>query len=297
MSLLANDFPRALTQVWDRHGARLPALAAAVAALLLARLLAEFVVLWLPVPQSAAWRPAPAALSGPSARPEATGPNADLIASAHVFGEYQAVGSVAADQMDKAPDTRLNLTLLGIFAADREGQSRALISTQEGDEKPYSINQDVVGGVKIQAIFPDRVILSRNGQLETLRLDKDRQNAIASESAVGATPTAGTDTSQMLGKIREQLLNDPSKAADYIRVQPANVGGQQRGYRIYPGRDRSVFNGAGLRPGDLVTSVNGNPLDDPSKALQMLGDMSQARTLNLMVERGGTQQPITVNLN
>jgi general secretion pathway protein C len=156
----------------------------------------------------------------------------------------------------------------------------------------------VVRGVNLQAIFPDRVILSRNGQLETLRLDKDRAGtALAGPGAAPAGPAGNTDTAQMLGNIRDQLLNDPSKAADYLRIQPANVNGQQHGYRIYPGRDRSVFNGAGLRPGDLVTSVNGVQLDDPARALQMLGDLSSANTLNLTVERGGSQQAITVNLN
>ncbi len=101
----------------------------------------------------------------------------------------------------------------------------------------------------------------------------------------------------MLTSIRDKLLTDPSKASDYIRIQPANIDGQQRGYRIYPGRDRSVFNGAGLRPGDLVTSINGVGLDDPARALQMLGELSSANSLTVMVERGGTPQAITVNLN
>lgn len=297
MALLANELPRSVLQFWERHGARVPPLVAVIAALLLARLLAELVALLLPIPENAQWRPAPAAFSGSPAAATNTRPNADLIANAHFFGDYQASADATADQMSKAPDTRLNLNLLGIFASDTEGQSRALIGAQDGDEQPYAVGQDVVAGVKIQAIFPDRVILARNGQLETLRLDKDRPGALPDESASSGSSVPSTDTSAMLGAIREKLLNDPSKAADYIRIQPANTGGQQRGYRIYPGRDRSVFNGAGLRPGDLVTSINGQQLDDPSRALQMMGEMSQARTLNLTVERGGAQQAITVNLN
>lgn len=299
MMALADNLPRSLALAYERHGRWLPAAAKVVLALLLARLLAEFLWLWVPQPEASAWKPAPPAAVATGSSAQASGPNAELIAGAHLFGDYQAPANPALDQMDKAPDTRLSLTLMGILAADRDKESRALIGTQDGEEKPYSVGDDVVRGVNLQAIFPDRVILARDGQLETLRLDKDRAGAplVASPApAAGSTPAGGGDTAQMLGHIREQLLNDPSKAADYIRVQPANINGQQRGYRIYPGRDRSVFSGAGLRPGDLVTSVNGVQLDDPVRAMQMLGDLSSAGTLNLTVERGGSQQAVTVNL-
>lgn len=300
MTSLAENLPRHIALAYERHGRWLPAVAKVLFALLLARLLAEFIWLWVPVPESSAWKPAPPAVSAANSPAASTGPNVELVAGAHLFGDYQAPADPQLDQMDKAPDTRLSLNLLGILAADRDKESRALIGTQDGEEKPYSVGDDVVRGVNLQAIFPDRVILSRNGQLETLRLDKDRPSASLSANA-GAAPAlqqAGNpDTAQMLGHIRDTLLNDPSKASDYLRIQPANVNGQQRGYRIYPGRDRSVFNGAGLRPGDLVTSVNGVQLDDPARALQMLGDLSSANTLNLTVERGGSQQAITVNLN
>jgi general secretion pathway protein C len=66
---------------------------------------------------------------------------------------------------------------------------------------------------------------------------------------------------------------------------------------VYPGRDRAAFTSAGLRPGDLVVSVNGVQLDDPAKALQMLGDLSQAGQVNLVVERGGQTQNISINLS
>ena len=80
-------------------------------------------------------------------------------------------------------------------------------------------------------------------------------------------------------------------------MQPARIGGVMRGYRIYPGRNRGIFSTAGLRPGDLVTAVNGVELDDPAKSLQLLGDLSQASNLSVTIERGGNQQTINVNLN
>src|SRR5690606_12370907 len=115
----------------------------------------------------------------------------------------------------------------------------------------------------------------RGGQLETLRLNKDAPSrALPADNARPETPA--TDTGHTLSDIRQELLTDPARAAEYIRIQPASNGGQLRGYRIYPGRDRAAFNALGLRPGDLVTQVNGIQLDDANTALQMLGQLSQA---------------------
>jgi len=112
---------------------------------------------------------------------------------------------------------------------------------------------------------------------------------------IGDDDGAGAQV-QQLARVRDEVLKDPAKASEYVRVQPANVGGQLKGYRIYPGRDRSAFTQAGLRPGDLVTSVNGVQLDDPAKALQLLSDLSQAGQVTLVVERGGQAQTISLNL-
>jgi len=238
------------------------------------------------MPESARWQPPAISLaSAPSSRQV----NVQALADRHLFGSYQAVaGQNAAD----APETRLSLTLLGILAASNERNSRALIGSSDGAEKPYAISDEVIHGVTLQAIFVDRVVLSRDGVLETLRLEKD---APINGTADPAAPGSGAGST--LNRIRDEILLDPSKAAQYIRIQPANINGQMKGFRIYPGRDRDAFNDLGLRPGDLVTSVNGVQLDDTQKALQMLGDISKASAVTVTVERGGQSQTLNVNFN
>jgi general secretion pathway protein C len=186
--------------------------------------------------------------------------------------------------------------LSGIFAGSREADSRALIAPQGGEEKPFAIGADVVRGVTLHAIFPDRVVLSRQGNLETLRLDKNAPSSGLVPLA-GGTPGAQNIAVPALAAVREQILQDPAKAAEFIRIQPLSENGSLKGYRIYPGRDRSIFNSAGLRPGDLVTAVNGIELNDAQNALQMLNDLSQAGSVSLVIERGGQSQTLNVSLN
>ena len=53
----------------------------------------------------------------------------------------------------------------------------------------------------------------------------------------------------------------------------------------------------GLRAGDIITSVNGVELNNPSRSLQLLGDLSQANNIDLTVERAGNLQNYSVTLN
>jgi general secretion pathway protein C len=286
--------PDLLVQIYQRYGRFAPGVLELALVLLLATASAKLVWMLVPVPDAARWRPAPVQSAATAAAANAVDPQA-LVAS-HLFGEYRAPTDPALSEMSEAPDTRLNLTLMGIFAGTGERGSRALISSSDGEEKPYAVGDDVTRGTRLQAIFPDRVILARDGRLETLRMDKDAPPRALAADGAPAPVAAPTGTSQ-LAQIRATVLADPSKAADYVRVQPSNVDGQMRGYRVYPGRDRSAFAAAGLRPGDLITQVNGIQLDDPSRAVQMLGDLSQAGSVTLVVERGGQQQTVNVNFN
>lgn len=291
-------FSGPIERFYERHGRYLPALTAAVFALLLGRVLADLAWSLMPVPESARWQAPPAA---PSAARNPAAVDMNAIVNAQLFGRYETAAP-AETALLSAPETPLNLTLVGLLADDRENYSRALIAVQDGEEKGYAIGDDVTRGVTLQAIFPDRVILSRNGRLETLSLEKGKPGGGAASYTpplpqTGAESGVEPSAAQQLARIREEIVQDPAKASEYVRVQPANVGGQLKGYRVYPGRDRGIFTNAGLRPGDLVTSVNGVQLDDPAKALQLLGDLSQAGQLNLVIERGGQAQNISINLN
>lgn len=288
--MVSTVFPQRVLHLYERHGRRLPPIAQLLLVILVAVLAARWVWALVPVPEAARWQPA-ASTPAPAQAP-ARSTDVNAIIAAQLFGQYQAVAGPGA--LHEAPETRLSLTLLGILAGTPEA-SRALIASSGGDEKPYAIGDDVAPGASLQAIFPDRVILSRNGQMETLRLNRDAPSRGGGEYVRPAAAPAGATAT--LSQVREQILADPTKAATYIRVQPANVNGQLRGYRVYPGREREAFTESGLRPGDLVTSINGIQLDDNQKALQMLGDLSRASSISVTVERGGQQQTLNFSFN
>ncbi|MBL6751490.1 MAG: type II secretion system protein GspC [Nevskia sp.] len=295
-SLVLHDWsalPKRLAPLYARYGRWLPAALDLLLILLIARLLAELAWALVPRPAAAAWQPPPAPVAAVDRSAQV---DLQSISAAQLFGQYQAPANPNQKALARAPDTQLNLTLLGVFVNGRDSTfSRALIDNG-GDERPFSIGDQVTDGVILKAIFTDRVVLARNGALETLRLDKSQ--AGTADATADDTASASEDgDGPSLGQIRSDLLANPQKAADYIRVMPASGanGSGQTGYRIYPGKDRAVFTATGLRPGDLVTAINGVQLNDPSKSLQLLSELSQASQVAVTVQRGG--QPETINVN
>lgn len=281
--------------LYGRHGALVPPVASLVLVVALAAQLGSLFWTLIPLPERARWAPAPGFVD-PSQTSAAF--SIEALAGAHLFGAYEAVASTQS--LANAPDTQLNFTLIGILAGSRENESRALISKDNDDGAPYGLGQDVAPGVSLQAIFPDRVILSRGGKLETLRLDKDAPSSniipAGPSATVGGEVQEGTPAAaQMLAQIKTQVLSDPTKAANFIRVQPLSGEGGLKGYRVYPGPDRNGFSAAGLKAGDVVTAINGVPLSDPGQALQLLQNLSTASQVTLSVDRNGVSQTVSVS--
>ena len=94
--------------------------------------------------------------------------------------------------------------------------------------------------------------------------------------------------------IQTVVSQNVSKLADVIRPTPYFVGGQQQGYRVYPGRDRKQFAALGLRPGDLIKDIDGAALTDPKQAMEIFQNLGTAEEVSVTVERNG--QPETLIL-
>ena len=88
----------------------------------------------------------------------------------HLFGEYHPKMIDAK----KLPATTLNLKLVGLYLAQPEKYSHAIIAIPGEPEKLYQINDTLPGDVKIYKILQDRVVLEHNGRLETLTLPSEK---------------------------------------------------------------------------------------------------------------------------
>jgi general secretion pathway protein C len=229
-----------------------------------------------------------AAAPAPAGAP--AGPAVDLqaIVNAHLFGVAGASAG-SSDPQDVAA-TQMTLVLAGTIAESDPGKGYAIIGESAANAKVYSVGKTITGGTKLQAVYPDRVILDRGGRLESLMLPRKFQGG--GPSAAAPPPSQGA----MLGtRLSEMAAANPGAITEILRPQPVFANGQQRGYRVYPGRDRQQFSRLGLMPGDLVTEINGTPLDDPARGVEILQSMNSAAEVTVTVERNGQPTQVTIN--
>ena len=71
--------------------------------------------------------------------------------------------------------------------------------------------------------------------------------------------------------------------------------GQLKGYRVYPGRDRRKFAALGLRPGDLVTDINGQSLTNLQDGMAVFGSLGEAAQVTVTIERNGNPMVLTLD--
>lgn len=234
-------------------------------------------------------------LAGPkqpaaAATPATRAVDVQAIINAHLFGAATAPGAGETDPNSVAA-TQMSLVLVGTIAEADPGRGYAIIGENAASAKVYAVGKTVTGGTKLHSVYPDRAILDRGGKLEALLLPKQYQGGPGRPVAMsGPAPDA------LLGeRLRQLATENPAAITEILRPQPVFANGQQRGYRVYPGRNRQQFTKLGLMPGDLVTSVNGTPLDDPGRGMEILQSMNSATDITVTVERNGQSTQISIN--
>jgi general secretion pathway protein C len=231
-----------------------------------------------------------------TAKPAVTAPRhmVDIasITNSHLFG-LTPVAEAPPQDPGTAPPTSLPLVLTGIIAADDPQNGLAILGQSAQSTKVFAVGDNVPGGAKLHLVYADRVVIDRGGgKLETLILPR--------QIAPGTTPlptTAVLNTeSPVADRMRKLITEQPSLMADVMRPQPVFANGKQTGYRVYPGRNRQAFLRLGLRPGDLVTAINGTPLDDPEHGQQIFNTLGSSSEAHVTVQRNGQQQDVILNL-
>ncbi|MCG8489687.1 MAG: type II secretion system protein GspC [Chromatiales bacterium] len=288
---------------------QLPMLVAILLILLISWRAAELTWGLIPVPDVPYHRP-PTATQQASSSESAPSDDARLskVSDLHLFGKAGAV--VKPKKVDKkAPETRLNLTLHGVFVADLPENGAAIIA-KGSTQKYHKVGSAVMSGVTLQAVYTDRVVLLRKGQSEVLRFPKVKNDSappkrragksakrtVSAKDNFGPGPR-GVSRNPNLSKYRDMLKQEPLKVFEYVRFVPVKSRDGMKGYRILPQKNRELYNQLGVRPSDLVTAVNGVPLTNDKEAMKLMDQLKDASNLQVDIIRNGQSRTLSFDLN
>src|SRR5580698_6474088 len=233
----------------------------------------------------------------PAAAPttQRTGVDVQAVVAAHLFGV--AVADPSTQDPENAPQSSANLLLAGTIATQNPKHGVAIISDGGAPSKVFSVG-DRIGGASLHSVYLDHVILDRGGALETLLLPRQLPPSGRGPAVARRTPGGDPRTVAAVDNIRKMVQQDPNILDQVMRTVASydNAAGKLRGFRAYPGRNRAIFSKLGLKAGDLVTAINGTPLDDPQRSQDVFNTIQTSDHVTVTVERGGQRQDITLNI-
>ena len=218
--------------------------------------------------------------------------NPQTLLAAHLFG--QAPVSQVGQSLENIPLSSLNLVLTGVVAAG--GASYALISVDGQPQEPFAVGQEIISGATLQAVYPDRAILSRSGVSESLMLEGMAKSL---PDVIGVAPPPQADVQQMAPNqfalprtmLTEQLRR-PKELFSQALVVP-NTGG---GFLVREIQPNSLYEKLGLRVGDVIHAVNGKPVNTVDDAMKAYQAASTQRDIRIGIIREGQPDHLIYNL-
>lgn len=216
------------------------------------------------------------------------------LLAAHLFGQVSQ--ELTGRRLDNLPISSLNLVLTGVIASGAGGY--ALISVKSQPQEPFAVGQTITNGAVLQAVYSDRVVIGRNGALESLLLEGADNSQPPQEMVMPAVNrTAGTpaDIVQQTGTNNYMVARDQLAAQirtpEFLKqatLAPSSGGG----FLVRQIQPNSLYEKLGLRAGDVIKSVNGQPINTAEDAIRLYQQMSSIDSVQMEVMRGGKSEAL-----
>jgi general secretion pathway protein C len=250
------------------------------------------------------------------------------IASLNLFGKLNEKDISAAVE---APETSLSLELQGVFTADSEDQSTAIVAEKNKTGELFHIGDKLPGNAVLSAVFDDHILMQRGTRFETLSFSDDafRAPPVAQKSQPRKRPTTSTRNRQRpsTGSIqrdtrnkgssrqvssggnkskfndasigdfvnanRQQLEQDPASLLSELGVESV-ASGEAKGYTLAGDVPPVILQKSGLQRGDVILSVNGQPVGNAMADSSLVASAMAQGRIRVEVQRADRRFFVTV---
>ncbi len=206
------------------------------------------------------------------------------IADFHLFGKVGQRKQQVAPKVTEAPKTNLRLVLKGVFTAEQGGESGAIVEEIGKNADYYRIGDTLPGNAILDEVYSDRILINRNGRLETLSFE-DISSHARSRIAKTVRPKSNSETAivspeAFVEEATKRLGEDPVSALRSVGLVPGEDG------YVYQGNN-PMLAGLNLEKGDVIRSVNGHNLGDIQKDRTLMKTLYEQGSLEVEVVRDG----------
>lgn len=177
--------------------------------------------------------------------------------------------------------------------------ARVTIKPKEKDEGDEFAIGEKFAGYLIKGIYNHYIVLFKNGthfkveigetiaegKKRVLKTDSNAEGpAVASNVPPGGCPV----TKKMLSRTQfELMLKDEGAIYKDARFGPNLVDGKVDGYKLSQVPSNHIFYALGARNGDIVKRVNGFPLSDTKKMMELWSNIKDSSKVSIDLDRKG----------
>lgn len=184
------------------------------------------------------------------------------------------------------------MTLEGVFVAQPSSRSAAVINANNASLR-YRVGQKIEGtSYQLYSVSWNQVTLQGDdGVLQQLKFGDSNASAItnAPVAAQGVpTPNGNQQAQTALSNAIQEMKTNPNAYLGQMGLSTA--GG--KGYEVTNSVPANVRAQMGLRAGDRIISVNGQPVGNPTSDAQLLQQVQQSRNAQVQIQRG--EQTLTI---
>ena len=224
----------------------------------------------------------------------------DPILRRNIF-DSSAVGATSNGDVDDTDRRRtdLKVTLLATVVADPETFSSCLIAIEEKNEEGtfgFGIGDTLLDEAEIIQIEQKRVIIRRTaGDIEYIDMDGEgakRSTSRKSDDDDDDGISKSGDNSYVVDQsvIDEALSNIDALASQVRAIPHRGSDGEIDGFRLSAIRRGSLLHKLGIKNGDIVHSVNGQPLMSAAGAMSAYQSLQNERSFEFDLTRRNKKQ-------
>ncbi len=221
----------------------------------------------------------------------------------------------APEQKAPAVVEDIHLKLLGISRMTG-GKSFIVVQNMSGEQELYRLGEMIPSAGRLVEVDKDRAVIEHAGRRVALELPRNnlaantpsrslpwRHPILPGHPRPGAASfnprivNMGGNRYAIPRSTVAQSLNNLSSLFTQIRAIPNVQDGTTNGFalsEIVPG---SVFDDMGLRDGDVLTAINGQPVNDPARAIQLLNGLRNQTSIEVQVLRNGSPMTLSYQIH
>jgi general secretion pathway protein C len=176
------------------------------------------------------------------------------------------------------------------------GGGSAILARDSGPQAVFLAGEEVAPGVVLDSVTGDHVVLRRGESRHRVELPLPTGTTQAPAGAAPAAPSTGAASAPApMPKPAATTAQavDPAQFLVQAGLRLTSEAGRVAGYTLLPRGDDRLARAAGLQPGDVLLSVNGQALD-PEHLPELVEQLKSSPHAVIAYRRDGQTRTVTL---